>query len=45
MAESAHAAIANSKRYGDYFLRQTEKTVTLAEMAENFVDYDVVFFG
>ena len=44
MAESAHAALPTVK---DTVIISTadRKAVTLAEMAENFVDYDVVFFG
>lgn len=44
MAESAHAALPTVK---DTVIISAadRKAVTLAEMAENFVDYDVVFFG
>ena len=44
MAESAHAALPTVK---DTVIISAadRKDVTLAEMAENFVDYDVVFFG
>ena len=44
MAESAHAALPTVK---DTVIISAadRKDVNLAEMAENFVDYDVVFFG
>lgn len=43
MAESAHAALPTVK---DTVIISAadRKDVNLAEMAENFVDYDVVFF-